>query len=240
MQVLLMTLIATLVSSCIVRDNTSRAKIDLDDTILSSFDDCIANMHDIKFYYPVKFPDNGRGNDAKLQEASLNSCLIHIGHRQDDTTSFLRHASQTGASFNTMSGGSEVVSVYNGDYYQVKNFMDVNHITCEKIEHKNDEYDILRFKFPTKDVSHEDYNHLNIKCYKIDGMPRTRINLSLKHTYTNPTMSFDTSFNKNSTFNTLYNFFDTDRDGVIKKHMRVRGREGLEKTLLDNYKLVTP
>lgn len=243
MQVLLFLLAIVFVSSCLVQNNKSRTKTIIEEEPLKSFDNCIANMHSKKDFFVGPSTDR----DLRVLELRLHSCIIYIGHRQDNTNSFLRHMSQLRNMdeiyFHAHNPGSRV-SKYNGNYLMVKKFMDINRITCEKFVHKEDGYDILRFKFPTKDIGHEDYRHVKVECHKKAKTPKytkyTRINISLKNPQsTSPTMSFDMAFNEESrAYNALYHFLDTDRDGVIKRHVKVRGQTDKERAILDNYELV--
>lgn len=51
----------------------------------------------------------------------------------------------------------------------------------------------------------------------------------------NKSLHFDMKFGNTSS--ATYHFLDTDSNGVIRKHVKVRGIGGKEEVILDNYKL---
>ena len=228
MKILLTAVLVLLVSSCLIREERSGTKIsfDADGETPTSFEDCLNIIE--------KADDK-----SELLRMKFHACTINLGIYP--APSPLRLAAN-GKSYQT-TPNKWLSST-------LEKFMDINSISCEKIETKDKSNATLRFKFPTKDVGHQDYKHVDIKC-PMEKKSRVVVNLSIftgkdlglsvlteksSMIFKNSRLHFDLQFGKNVDSAT-YHFFNTNKDGVIEKHVKVRGRKGKEEVILKDYVL---
>ena len=166
----------------------------------------------------------------KLEQASnvgmskFHACHIYFGyHHSDGNPSKLR---------------GQALDVQNpnpyGNIATVKKLMNINRITCENGEQRAS-YAELIFKFPLSNVGHKDYEEVKLKCHLNYKINDEVIFVSLGSGVNN-TLAIDMRFGDTDTG--TYHFLDTDSNGVIKKHVKVRGSGGNEEVILDNYQLM--
>ena len=142
MKILLTVAIVLLVSGCLIRGERSGTKVvfDADGETPTSFKDCL----DV-----VEKADD----ESELLLMKFHACTVNLGIYP--APSPLRLAAD-GKSYQT-TPDKWISGV-------LEKFMDINSISCEKVESKDDANAILRFRFPTKDVGHQDYKHVDVNC----------------------------------------------------------------------------
>ncbi len=217
MKILLAATLVLLVSGCLVRGDKSKAKValDADEETPTAFQDCFDVMEAVD-------------SSSELLQMKFKSCIINFGIYPAPSPLRLAAAGKSYQKTPTHYGSKAV-----------KKFMDISGISCEEVESMGNT--TLRFTFPRKDdVGHQDYEHVDVKCPQAEN-PRVIVNLSVSRKkdlviFEKDLLHFDLQFGENIDSAT-YHLFDTDSDGVIKKHVKVRGRDGKEEVILDNYEL---
>ena len=109
-----------------------------------------------------------------------------------------------------------------GSFDAAVRFMDRTGITCE------DSGKSLKLTFPRHADDHNsDYGDVTVKCPSSSGNMRVNIGLNQHHGDKLTITITDDEIEP-----TIYQAFDTNRDGVITKHVKVVGEGGQEKLLL--------
>lgn len=211
--------VLVLLAGCLIQTESSNVSVSLDhdDETPTSFEDCrdaIGGLAGNK----VNFAARGH----------FHGCRITFGiSHHPKGKSMLRGKAYLGSSYVNLKG----------NLLPVAKIMDLNQITCEKLPQQQTPYTTLRFKFPTGNTGHADYKHVDINCPFVDKEDdKVKVNIDLVYHSIDKTLLLDVLFGDFPDSGT-YHFFDTDKSGVIKKHVKVLGSKGKEITILDDYKL---
>ena len=214
MKILLLSLVFA--SGCIIRSDDSNVKITFDPTQESpkSFENCISSISSYE-----QHPTTG------VTEGNFHGCRIYFGHKHVHTNTSMLRSEALKATDNPY-----------GSIDRVQRLMDLNKITCEKgTEKREANYAELIFKFPVNNIGHENYKEIKIRCPLRYDVGEYSSTISIGFNNDSDTLIFDMKFGE--TANGIYHFLDTDSNGVIKKHAKVKGAGGEWEFILDDYKL---
>ena len=205
-----------LASGCLIRSDDSSVKktFDANQESPPSFKNCVDAIGGTK-----KHPTTG------VVEGRFHGCRIYFGHKHTAThQSMLRNQAL------------KVTDNPYGDIDRVQRLMDINKITCEKSKQRQTPYAELIFKFPlNKEASHADYKEVKLRCSLNYDVDEDRSVVSIGFNKDDDTLIFDMRFG--TIESGIYHFLDTDSNGVIKKHSKVKGAGGKWEVIFDDYKL---
>lgn len=112
-----------------------------------------------------------------------------------------------------------------GSFDAAVSFMESKGISCKEHDGK------LLLTFPVGSRGHEDYNEIELNCADSDTL---YISVGLDEENGNK-LAVTTESRKDNE-DSIFHAFDTDSDGVIKKHVKVIDYGGAKEVLLENYK----
>ena len=225
-------------SGCLIQGNSNnRPQINLDehDIFATSFADCSDALGG---WEVIDIIHNNHDDSVPIKNKyDFENCSIYVGFSRK---SYLGRLASSNLNMENLKlldakdyAGSDAV----------KNFMDLNSVTCNA-RNDTDNQKKIRFKFPIKNkhgkkIGHKNYQYIDFTCRLAHSVRKRNNNyIGLSVDRTKKSLHFDVMVGRQYYGGiATYHFFDTDSDGIIKRHTRIRGQQAAPEIILDNYKL---